>query len=104
MEPPRYPPMPTGTPFDVTFTDGTTTRILVWERTFPGEPSLYEVHGAPPALSPERAASKWAMHHLDLRSGNGDHTTGIVSIRPPRTPPTPLPPPAPPRIISGGLW
>jgi hypothetical protein len=82
MEPLRYPPAPPpGINFDVTFTDGTTTRITVWERAFPGESSLYEVPGAPPALSPERAASSWAWHQLADRSIGGDHATGIASIQ-----------------------
>lgn len=67
--------------FDVTFTDGTTSRVSVEERAFPGERSQYVTPGAPPALSPERAASKWAAHQLALRSEDGDHATGIASIR-----------------------
>ena len=67
--------------FDVTFTDGTTSRVTVEERVFPGERSQYATPGAPPALSPERAASKWAAHQLALRSEGGDFATGIASIR-----------------------
>lgn len=67
--------------FDVTFTNGTTSRVSVEERAFPGERPQYTAPGAPPALSPERAASKWAAHQLALRSEDGDHTAGIASIR-----------------------
>lgn len=86
MEPLRYPPgPPPGIDFEVTFTDGTTTRVIVWPRTYADGP-LYEVHGAPPALSPERAASSWAWHALMCRSTDGDHATGIASIRRARVP------------------
>lgn len=67
--------------FDVTFTNGATERVCITERAFPGEPSHYEGPGAPPARSGESAASKWAAHQLALRSEDGDHATGIASIR-----------------------
>lgn len=67
--------------FDVTFTDGTTTRITVRERRFPGDTaSHFEVDGAPGGLSPERAVSSWAWHRLMARSIDGDHGSGVASI------------------------
>ena len=67
--------------FDVTFTNSVTERVSITERVFPGESLHYAGPGAPPALSPERAASSWAAHQLALRSIDGDHTSGIASIR-----------------------
>lgn len=105
MEPLRYPPAPLASvDFDVTFTDGTTVRITVRERRFPGDTaSHFEVDGAPGGLSPERAASSWAWHRLMDRSIDGDHTTGIASIRRTRPPPATLPPPAPPKMYPDTL-
>ena len=106
MEPLRYPPAPPpGVDFEVTFTDGTTARVTVREKQFPGDTaSFFEVDGRPAGLSPERAASSWAWHKLMDRSIDGDHATGIASIRRARAAPTPLPPPAALRLwdFSGG--
>lgn len=88
MEPLRYPPAPPpGVDFEVTFTDGTTARVTVREKQFPGDTaSFFEVDGRPAGLSPERAASSWAWHKLMDRSIDGDHATGIASIQRARVP------------------
>ena len=65
--------------FDVTFTSGTTERVSSEGRVF-ADATLYEGPGALCALSPERAASRWAAHQLALRSIDGETTTGIASI------------------------
>lgn len=94
MEPLRYPPAPPpGVDFEVTFTDGTTARVTVREKQFPGDSSsFFEVDGRPAGLSPERAASSWAWHKLMDRSIDGDHATGIASTRRARVPLAPTPP------------
>lgn len=75
--------------FDVTFTDGTTERVTVQEDAVDNEPSTFlALDASSPtnrkahiSTSAERCATAWAVGRLGLRAIDGDHASGIASIR-----------------------